>query len=192
LIINQQSIMEKQTINAPGHNLPEPLTISLDSTINELMQVIASIKPADFNRLPQPGSWTPAQHLEHLRLSLQGAVSTLNGPVKVTPRSPDQYVDAIKGIFLDFDAKYPAAPTLIPDDKDYDKASLRDELSSVSEKLKEIVRNQDLTGTCLAPEFTGIGLLTRLEWAAVAIYHAYRHVHKLNAIVQDFTTSAGS
>jgi len=156
------------------------------------MQVIASVKPADFNRIPLPGSWTPAQHLEHLRLSLLGAVATLNGPVKVTLRSPDQYVDAIKGIFLDFDAKYPAAPTLIPDDKDYDKALLANELSSVSEKLKEIVRNQDLTGTCLSPEFTGIGLFTRLEWAIVAIYHTYRHVHKLNAIVQDFASSAGS
>jgi hypothetical protein len=183
--------MEKQTINAPGNNLPKPLAISLDSTINELMQVIASFKPADFNRLPQQGSWTPAQHLEHLRLSLQGAVSTLNGPVKVTLRSPDQYADVIKGIFLDFDAKYPAAPTLIPDDKDYDKAPLADELSLVSDKLKQIVQNQDLTGTCLAPEFTGIGLLTRLEWATVAIYHTYRHVHKLNTLAQGFA-SAGS
>jgi DinB superfamily len=192
LIINQYSIMEKQTIKAPGNNLPKPLTISLESTVNELMQVIASIKPTDFNRSPQPGSWTPAQHLEHLRLSLQGAVSTLSGPTKVTLRSPDQYADVIKGIFLDFDAKYPAAATLIPDDKDYDKGTLADELSSVSEKLKEIVRNQDLTGTCLAPEFTGIGLLTRLEWATVAVYHTYRHVHKLKAIVQGFTASAGS
>ncbi|QEC76529.1 DinB family protein [Mucilaginibacter ginsenosidivorax] len=183
--------MDKQTIKAPG-NLPEPLTISLESTMNELMQVIASIKPTDFNRVPQPGSWTPAQHLEHLRLSLQGAVSTLNGPAKVTLRSPDQYVDIIKGIFLDFDAQYPAAPTLIPDNKDYDKAPLADDLSAVSEQLKEIVQNQDLTGTCLIPEFTGIGLLTRLEWAAVAVYHAYRHVHKLNAIVRDFASSAGS
>jgi len=185
--------MDTQTITTTENNLPKPLTISLESAVNELMQVIASIKPADFNRVPQPGSWTPAQHLEHLRLSLQGAVSTLNGPVKVTLRSPDQYVDVIKGIFLDFDAKYPAAPTLIPVDKDYDKATLADELSSVSEKLKEIVQNQDLTGTCLAPEFTGLGLLTRLEWAAVAVYHTYRHVHKLNTIVvQNFTSSAGS
>lgn len=184
--------MDTQTITTTENNLPKPLTILLESTVDELMQVIASVKAEDFNRAPRAGAWTPAQQLEHLRLSVQGAVATLNGPAKDTTRSPDQFVDVIKGIFLDFDAKYPAATSLIPDDKDYDKTLLTNELVSTFNTLKEIVRNQDLTGTCLEPEFPGIGLLTRLEWAAVANYHTYRHVQQLKAIAQGFASSAGS
>jgi hypothetical protein len=106
----------------------------------------------------------------------------MNGPVKVTERSPDKYVEAIKDLFLDFDAKYPSAPSLIPASTHYDKECLQHSLTPIFETLKEAIQIKELTDTCIAPEFPHMGSLTRLEWIAVAIYHTKRHTHQINDI----------
>lgn len=163
--------------------LPQPLAVQFESTANEFMQVITSIKQDEINRIPFEGSWTAGQVIEHIRLSVLGTISIINAAVKTTERSPDKFAKAIKDLFLDFDAKYPTALMLAPADKHYDKNVLMTELASVFKELQENIQTKDLTDTCIASEFTGIGYLTRLEWITVAIYHTQRHVHQLKEII---------
>lgn len=178
--------MEDSSINSTAGTLPQPLMVLLNATADELMRAIAATEPQDINRLPCEGLWTAGQNIEHVRLSVSGTIALLNGPVKDTNRSPDQFVKAIKALFLDFDAKYPSAPVLIPADKQYDKENLIAELGAAFEALKDLVQTKEMTDTCLAAEFTGMGYLTRLEWATVAIYHTQRHIHQLAKIKKCF------
>ncbi|WP_184547504.1 DinB family protein [Mucilaginibacter sp. FT3.2] len=174
----------KDNLTAGG--LPQPLIILLDATVNELMQGIASSNPEDINRTPCEGSWTAGQNIEHVRLSVLGTIALLTGPVKDTNRSPDQYAKAIKELFLDFNAKYPSAPTLIPANKQYDKNELIAALNSLFQSLQYQIQTLEMTDTCLAAEFPGMGYLTRLEWATVAVYHTQRHIHQLAKIKKCF------
>jgi hypothetical protein len=162
--------------------LPQPLAVLFESTVNEFMQTIKPIEQDEINLIPFEGSWTAGQVIEHIRLSVLSAIAVINAPVKTTERSPDQFAQAIKDLFLDFDAKYPTAPTLVPADKHYDKEVLTAELNAVFKELQENIQTKDLTDTCIATEFTGIGYLTRLEWVTVAVYHTQRHAHQLNGI----------
>ncbi len=179
------SIMNDQSQTSATGTLPQPLTVLLQSTVAYLKQAITPVISENVNRLSNLSGWTIGQQLEHLRLSVTGAMPILYGPVKATERSPDQFVKAIKDLFLDFEAKYPSAPVLIPQEKDYDNSTLTTELLDAYEQLEKFIQATDLTDTCVATEFTGIGYLTRLEWVAVAIYHTQRHVKQVKDILKD-------
>jgi hypothetical protein len=166
--------------------LPQPLAVLFESTANEFMQTIKSVTQDEINLIPFEGSWSAGQVIEHVRLSVLSTIAVINAPVKITERSPDKFAQAIKDLFLDFDAKYPTAPMLVPADKHYDKEFLTAELTAVFKELQENIQTKDLTDTCAAAEFTGIGYLTRLEWLTVAIYHTQRHAHQLNGIKKYF------
>ncbi|HEY9195028.1 MAG TPA: DinB family protein [Mucilaginibacter sp.] len=168
--------------NQISNTLPQPMTVQLDSVATGFLDVVNSFAIADFNRVPFEGSWSAAEVAEHIRLSVTGTIETISAGTGVTERAPDQYVGAIKGIFLDYDAKYPSAQTLIPVKKEYDKAELQAGLKNVLARLQALVESADLTNTCLSPKFTGIGQLTQLEWLSVAVYHTQRHIHQLENI----------
>jgi hypothetical protein len=188
LIINK-NIMEDKAITSTGDSLPQPLGVLLQSTVNSLEAVIATIEAKKFNSLSGASGWTAAQQLEHLRLSVTGAIPIINGLVKKTERAPDQFVKSIKDLFLDFEAKYPSAKVLVPENKEYDKDTLTTQALEAYQQLSEAIQTLDLTDTCLATEFTGIGYLTRLEWVTVAIYHTQRHVVQLKSIVSELKDS---
>jgi len=178
--------MEDNSKNSTEGGLPQPLIVLLNATIDELILGIASTDQQDINRTPCEGSWTAGQNIEHVRLSVSGTLALLTGPVKDTKRSPDQYAKAIKDLFLDFNAQYPSAATLIPADKQYDKNELIAALNSLFQLLQYQIQTLEMTDTCLVAEFPGMGYLTRLEWATVAVYHTQRHIHQLAKIKKCF------
>ncbi|MDN3583600.1 DinB family protein [Mucilaginibacter flavus] len=167
------------------NTLPQPLLIELQSTAAHLVEVLAGINELNFNNTPFEGKWSAAENTEHLRLSLSGSIQILKGPATATNRAPDQNVNAIRNLFLDFNAKYPSAPSLIPEPKRYDKAILIPEVATAFDQLIQISAQLDLTDTCTSFDFTGIGQLTRLEWVCVALYHAQRHIHQLELIAKE-------
>lgn len=163
-------------------NLPQPLSIELQSTAKHLIAAIEAISNGDFTSTPFEGKWSAGENAEHVRLSVGGVPSLLKGPVAKTNRAPDVHVNAIKTLFLDFNAKYPSAPGLIPAKTQYDKQTLIRELTAAFDEVAEVAAQLDLTDTCTAAEFNGIGKLTRLEWISVAVYHTQRHTHQLELI----------
>jgi hypothetical protein len=168
--------------------LPQPLALEFKSVANKFMHTVALIGQDNINLVPFAGSWTAAQVIEHIRLSVSGTVTIINAAVKTTNRSPDQFAKAIKDLFLDFDAAYPTAPVLVPADKAYDRDELTAQLKPVFETLQDDIQAKDMTDTCHAAEFTGMGYLTRLEWVTVAIYHTQRHIHQLQKIRSYFAS----
>jgi hypothetical protein len=174
------------------NNLPQPLLIELQCTAKLLAEAIAGISEDDFNSTPFEGKWSAGENAEHVRLSIGGVPSLLKGPTATTNRAPDEHVNAIKTLFLDFSAKYPSAPSLVPAAKQYDKQALIKALTVAFDEVAEVLSQLDVTDTCTAAEFNGIGKLTRLEWISVAIYHTQRHTHQLELIGEKLRKKAAN
>ena len=176
--------MKDQTINSGHITLNQLVAIQVEATEKKLMQTIASIKQEDINQVPFEGSWTAAQVCEHVNLSVSGIIDTLKAPAEVTERSPDQYAQELKDLFLNFDLKFSAAPTLIPSDRAHDKKALVSTLAGTFESLVGIIQTEDLTGTFAGFKFPGMGPLTRLEWVYLTIYHTQKHIHQIKNIMK--------
>jgi len=173
-------------------NLPQPLSIELQSTAKQLIEAVDAISDDDFNRTPFEGKWSAGENAEHVRLSVGGVPSLLKGPTATTKRAPDEHVNAIKTLFLDFNAKYPSAPGLVPAAKQYDKQTLIKALTATFDEVVQILTQFDITDTSTAAEFKGIGKLTRLEWINVAVYHTQRHTHQLQLIKNKLMAKAAN
>ena len=164
----------------------QQVAADVEATGASFIKTILAINPDDFNRVPFEGSWTAAQVAEHIRLSITGTIAIFNASVTATDRDPGEYINAVKDIFLDFDARYPSAAAILPADKLYRKETLKDELAAIFGELQQNIQVKALTETCLAAQIPGIGHLTRLEWAYLAVYHTQRHDHQIKNIVGMF------
>jgi hypothetical protein len=176
--------MKQETIKTKA--VSQPLPVELRSTADELLQTIDAVKPEDINKIPFPGSWTAGQLGEHVILSVSGITNVVNGSTGATHRSPDQYVQALKDMFLDFNLKFVAAPVITPADKNYDKDYLKKKLATAFESFIQIAETKDLTDSCLEVNFPGMGHLTRLEWMYQTVYHTQRHTQQLKGIKAHF------
>ncbi len=163
--------------------LVQPLPVLIGSVAQAQLNLFEPVKQSEVNRIPFEGSWTAAELIEHMVLSIGSAVEVLSGPVKVTDRAPDQYVQSVKDMFLNFDLKFKSAPSIAPATQLYDRDILIKKLRTVYNSLIYLVEVKDLTDTCLLWEFPTIGHLTRLEWAYQAVYHAQRHTEQLKNII---------
>ena len=158
------------------------LLTELDNTATSLTQVVASFEPEDFNRVPFPGSWTPAQVADHIFKSLSGIPEMIYGKTTSTQRPHNEKAEDIKSLFLNFDIKMQSPEFVLPENKTYDKAGLLKALQAVFTKIKDAIESNDPTMTCLGFEFPGFGYLTAYEWARFAVYHTQRHIHQLKNI----------
>jgi hypothetical protein len=176
--------MKDQTINSGHITLNQLVTIQVDSIAKKLLQTITSIKQQDINQVPFEGSWTAGQVCEHVNLSVSGIINTLKAPAEVTERIPDQHAQELRDMFLNFDLKFTAAPTLMPEGMAHDKKKLANTLAGTFESLVGIIQTEDLTGTFAGFKFPGMGPLTRLEWVYLTIYHTQRHIHQIKNIMK--------
>ena len=162
--------------------LIQPLPVLIGATAQDMLNTFTHTTADDLNRIPFEGSWTAGQLAEHVILSLTLGIGLINGHTQATDRLPDKYVQAVKDLFLNFDLKFKSAPNITPANKFYDKDTLSSELKNRFNDLISLAQTKDLTDTCLAAEFKGIGYLTGLEWAYQGVYHTQRHIQQLKNI----------
>lgn len=159
------------------------ISIEIEKTTNELIELISSTNAELFNGIPFEGSWTVAQVGEHL-LKSYGLIEALeNGPVKQTERLPGKEIDHVRKIFLDFNAKYKSAETLLPTNGPIEREKLLNGLQKRILQIKEVIQTKDLAETCIGIPFKGIGELTRMEWLHVILFHTQRHIHQIKNIL---------
>ena len=154
----------------------------IDSTITEVEQLFSLFTDEEVNSIPFEGSWTAAQLVEHVNLSLSGFIYQLFGPVRDTERQPDAGVQQLRDMFLNFENKFQASPPIKPASKNYKKAELLSTLDELKTKLSSFDTSSDLSKTCVAVELPFFGYLTRTEIAYFIIYHTQRHLHQLKNI----------
>lgn len=166
------------------------LLTELGDTANSLAQVVDSFEPENFNRVPFPGSWTPAQVADHILKSLSGIPEMICGKTTSTQRLHNEKVKDIKNLFLNFDIKMQSPEFVLPENKTFDKAGLLKALQAVFTKIKDALERKDPTITCLGFEFPGFGYLTAYECGGFAVYHTQRHIHQLKNIRQKLVNAS--
>ena len=156
----------------------------IDITTENLLQCIIDFDDKQFNIVPFEGSWTAGQICEHLNKSASGVVSTMNGPVKDAMRPADEQVKSIEGLFMDFSRKFVANISITPSCTLHNKQLWLDSLVKVMAEIRVIADTYDLTKICTSVEVPLLGMLTRLEWIWLTIFHIKRHISQLQNILK--------
>ncbi|HEY9257937.1 DinB family protein [Chitinophaga sp.] len=157
-----------------------PLISEIDHTGSTLLRLLSSFTEEELNTVPFEGSWTAAQVAEHIWKA--GDCSLLYGPATPTDRAPDEKVDAVKALFLNFSIKM-TSPDMIRPGNDYlPKEVILANIHDIWEKLTTAANTLNLTEECLAFEVPGFGPFTRLEWIQFINIHTQRHIHQLQNI----------
>jgi len=154
----------------------------IDNVLSDMIKTLSLFTQAEINTIPFEGSWTPGQVAQHIILSDSGFAELLSGPINDTDRQPDQYVDQLKSIFLNFDIKMKSPDFILPPAIDYKKEELLANLEQIRTKLNQFDQKSDMTKTCTGMELPFMGYLTRIEAATFIIVHTKRHVHQLGNI----------
>lgn len=152
------------------------------TTNSRFSDLLKSFDDQRINEIPFPASWTAGQVAEHIHKSDLGMIFLLTGPVRKDTRQPDQEVEKIQKVFLDFDSKLKSPDFIIPEYKNYKGDQVLTRFESDRSRIEEIIQSTDLSETCTARPFPGIGELTRLEIFSFILAHTKRHVRQLERI----------
>jgi hypothetical protein len=150
-----------------------------EAATNAYIDIFAALSQNEINTVPFTGSWTAAQVTEHLCKSDSAMIQALMGPVEPTSRPPDEYVNNLRAIFLDFSTKLPSPEFIIPAPGTHDKDSLLNAFKTGREQIGKAIQTLDLSATCHMPLF---GKPTRMELIAFVIFHTQRHTNQVKRI----------
>jgi len=154
----------------------------INSVLTDMIKTLSLFTEEEINSIPFEGSWTPGQVAQHVILSDSGFASLLSGPVTDTDRQPDQHVEQLKAIFLNFDIKMKSPDFILPPAINYKKEELLANLEQIKNQLNQFDQTSDMTKTCTGMELPVMGYLTRIEATTFIIVHTKRHVHQLGNI----------
>jgi len=167
------------------------ITKETEVTSRILQVVVSSFRAEQINTVPFAGSWTAGQVGEHLLISAEGVLETINGPVEPTDRDPAEKAGPIKQLFLDFTSKMNSPDFVMPSDAPKNKEALLQSLEKTMNGIYAAAETEDLSVTCMRFEFPGFGRLTRLEWITFILAHIQRHVHQLTIIAKKLDDRIG-
>ena len=155
----------------------------INGTLTELLQLLSTFDQEQINVIPFEGSWTAGQLAKHLIMSGSGLVELMNGAVRETEREPDEHIQTIKTVFLDFSTKL-ESPDFVkpPMVYNYNKVDWLSSLKDIKAGINQAIETLDLTKTCVAFEIPVLGFLTRLEAIHFVLYHTQRHIQQLKKI----------
>lgn len=159
----------------------------LERTLTAFPDVLAGFAPEQLDVIPFEGSWSPGQVAEHMILANSGFVELLNGPTEGTKRQPDQYIDSIRTIFLDFGTKLKSPDFILPVREVHDQGQQLDALELIRQGILSAVMEKDLSTTCTSFQVPVLGHVTKLEALHFVLYHTQRHIHQLKNIRRALT-----
>lgn len=122
------------------------------------------------------GGWSVGEIANHI---IKGTIVNL-GATKKIERPYDQHAASIRDLFLNFQAKFPAAPILQPDSKQYSNDELFSQLDENKNNIIRMIEQDDLTNTCIDIQLPVWGTLTKYEWLVLFENHIIRHTKQIN------------
>ena len=158
-------------------------TIKLAEEINEtadtFINLISRFDNNQLNTIPFQGSWTAGQVADHIIKATSGLPDERTRSVA---RPPDEQVEGIKSVFLDFSLKFQSPDFIVPGAGPFDIDYILHQLSRVKKQNAATAMTEDTSKLCLDLELPGFGYLTRYEWLQFSVYHTQRHIHQLKNI----------
>lgn len=154
----------------------------LSDAVQRLTDTVAVFSETDFNLKPFEGSWTGAQVVEHVIKSMTLIHQMVNDTAEPTVRNPEEHIPFLQGIMENMDVKAQSAEIILPGEKPLSPSEIQKRLQVCLDDFLEDIRRLDLSETCMAFEFPGLGLMTRIEFISFSAFHAERHNKQLENI----------
>ncbi len=158
----------------------EKLFVSLDETSSGLLKLVSWLDDDSFNTVPFKNSWTAAQVTVHVIKSNLAITKALYIDGKIIERAPDERVDELKDLFLDFILKMRSPEFILPRDDWYIKAEIIKDFMQSIRQLKEESNHINLYEAISHPAF---GEITKLELLYFVLFHTQRHIYQLQNIL---------
>lgn len=163
--------------------MQQELLYKFDTVTQELDRLLSSLDEEQLNRIPFKNSWTAGQVGDHLSRSY-AVIGVLNGNVATTQRPPDQKLDEVEKLFLNFDIKMESPREILPSESPLKKDPLLASLQKRIAEQRDVILHKDLSKTCLDFAIPEYGPFTRWEWIGFSTVHTQRHVHQLKNIIR--------
>lgn len=109
-------------------------------------------------------------------------METLCAAAKPTDRDPEEKINTIRDIFLNFEIKMVSPEFVVPSQTEHDKDTLLNDLDNMMNNLIAAVKPLNLSETCLGFVPPSLGEFTRIELLYFIIFHTRRHQHQLRNI----------
>ncbi|MFT3907975.1 MAG: DinB family protein [Ferruginibacter sp.] len=164
--------------------IKEEIINGLDETTKELLQAISLFDQTQFNKVPFEGSWTAGQVAEHIFKSESRIPALLTGSNKPTLRAPDQNIQQIKNIFLDYTTKFKSPDFILPGNDEKDKNEFYENLKTNRAAIVQLAGTIDLAKTYDLFPLPGLGEMTGLEWLTFITCHTKRHTRQIKNIYE--------
>lgn len=157
----------------------EMLLAEWDQTTQTLLTALSGFTPERFTEKPSENEWSAAQIAEHLWKLDQSTCKTLRGETEPTAgRPPDEKIALIKER-MEATVKRIAPEAMQPSNEVFEQRPLLQKLQQQQAMMKDAFLSSDETETCTSFQHPVLGLMTKMEWMAFAIYHVQRHLRQL-------------
>lgn len=170
-------------------NPSEKVISDFEKITREFQEILSSFTQEQMNEIPFEGSWTPGKVGRHVYKALEKMPKTLTGPVTKTERKPDELVEPINKLFLDFTIKLQSPEFIIPEDKAYDRQELIDAFGNKIREIVDTAKPLDLTAST-GFQLPTFGYLTRHELIYFTGIHTQRHIRQLRKIREHLAATA--
>jgi hypothetical protein len=148
-------------------------------TVSAISNLMAAVDEERVNTVPFEGSWTAPQLLRHVSKSMQGMAKAMQMGAKPANRNPEERIEGLKNVFLDFSRKLTQPDFLIPEIQVYKKQVAIDELNKSFNGFKVNASRANLNELV---EGLPLGPITKLEIVHFVLFHTQRHLHQMKNI----------
>ncbi len=165
----------------PNTNFATSTLLEFETVVANLYLTIDAFPEPALNIIPFPGSWTPAQVIEHINLANSLMLELISNPGKETTRHPMEKVALYTSLFS---GKEEAPDFILPSEQPINKAELWNRLAETNAAIINAIKTADLSLVTLDFDYPELGEVTRLELCYFIILHTQRHTCQLHNILQ--------
>jgi DinB superfamily len=148
-------------------------------TVSAISDLMIAVDEESVNTVPFEGSWTAPQLLRHVSKSMQGMAKAMQMEANPADRNPEERIEGLKNVFLDFSRKLTQPDFLIPENQLYKKQPAIDELNKSFNEFKVNASRANLHELV---EGLPLGPITKLEIVHFVLFHTQRHLHQMKNI----------
>lgn len=163
---------------------PEIIESDLKTNTDKLLDFLNICNDLQISTNPASGGWSIKECFEHLYIIENRIALCFQEDIKENNRDPEHKITMIRDVLNNMERKYQAPDNILPTGTIDDMAVAKSEFSQNRDSLIEKGNQTDWTDACMGLKHWGFGILTKIEWVYLCIYHAERHLRQMQNALQ--------
>jgi hypothetical protein len=159
------------------------LANEIKNAFDTFKDLVAAFTNENFNKVPFPGSWTPAQVASHIIMATDGIPDE---HTQIATRGYKEQIGPVTAMWTNYSVKMKSPDFLVPNNPLTNKLQALKEINRIKEKLVSLALEKDLTEICPDFPIPPFGELSRYEWLVFIALHVQRHAHQLREMHKVF------